>query len=478
MSGKLIDKFGVKPVLGFGFATAVIGSLFATFVACPHPNALTIVVSLVLIGLGMGFTMGTPLNYMMLQKTDDSESNSALATLSLVRSIGTAVAPAIMVAFVANAGVGMQSAIAEALPKDVEVSALPYAQQIDDELAAMKDDASFASMLEGVDVPKLADYGHIEIGMGQKDADDPASDVQPSADALDALEHSDVVTVVDATKVMAGDMFDQMSPAMQAQAKEGIDAGIEPMRDALERMDAALAAMSANPQAAEAVAQSRAALYTLVEQLTAARDGVPALFDEAKANYLASIDDHASDIQRAYQKQLNIGFAGMFGFVAVCCALGFALTMLYRDSSRSAGAAVKRKRAENKKRPREAGPGENCRSLRKEQLGERHRIDVLAVFVHAHVARGDLVDEDDVALGVVAELELNVVEDKALLRQIVRDDLRDLLSHVLELVVLLLGHDAQNHQAVLGDQRIAQLVVFEGGLDVGGQIGASSTYCL
>ena len=109
------------------------------------------------------------------------------------------------------------------------------------------------------------------------------------------------------------------------------------MRDALERMDAALAAMSANPQAAEAVAQSRAALYTLVEQLTAARDGVPALFDEAKANYLASIDDHASDIQRAYQKQLNIGFAGMFGFVAVCCALGFALTMLYRDSSRSAG---------------------------------------------------------------------------------------------------------------------------------------------
>lgn len=337
MSGKLIDKFGVKPVLGFGFATAVIGSLFATFVACPHPNALTVVVSLVLIGLGMGFTMGTPLNYMMLQKTDDSESNSALATLSLVRSIGTAVAPAIMVAFVANAGVGMQSAIAEALPKDVEVSALPHAQQIDDELAAMKDDASFASMLEGVDVPKLADYGHIEIGMGQKDADDPASDVQPSADALDALEHSDVVTVVDETKVMAGDMFDQMSPAMQAQAKEGIDAGIEPMRDALERMDAALAAMSANPQAAEAVAQSRAALYTLVEQLTAARDGVPALFDEAKANYLASIDDHASDIQRAYQKQLNIGFAGMFGFVAVCCALGFALTMLYRDSSRSAG---------------------------------------------------------------------------------------------------------------------------------------------
>lgn len=30
--------------------------------------------------------MGTPLNYMMLQNTDDEESNSALATLSLVRN--------------------------------------------------------------------------------------------------------------------------------------------------------------------------------------------------------------------------------------------------------------------------------------------------------------------------------------------------------------------------------------------------------
>ncbi len=151
MSGKFIDKFGVKPVLGFGFATAVVGSLFATFVACPNPNAFTVVTSLVLIGLGMGFTMGTPLNYMMLQKTDDSESNSALATLSLVRSMGTAIAPAIMVAFVANAGTGMQTAITEALPETVSVQPLPYAQQIDDEIEAMRSDDALLEMIEGVD---------------------------------------------------------------------------------------------------------------------------------------------------------------------------------------------------------------------------------------------------------------------------------------------------------------------------------------
>lgn len=339
MSGKLIDKFGVKPVLGFGFATAVVGSLFATFVACPNPNILTVIVSLVLIGLGMGFTMGTPLNYMMLQKTDDAESNSALATLSLVRSIGTAIAPAIMVAFVANAGVGMQTAITDALPKDVTVSPLPYAQQIDDEFETMKDDASFAKILDDVSAPKLTDYEHIEIDMNQSVAADASSAVEPSLEALDALEHSDVITVVDATKALAGVMFDQVAPDLQKQAEEGIDEGIGPMEGALDDMNATLATMTEDPRTTDAASEmtkARDSLATMIDRLTAAREGIPALFDEAKKNYLASIDEHAPDIQLAYQKQLNGGFAGMFEFVAVCSAVGFVLTMLYRDSSAAA----------------------------------------------------------------------------------------------------------------------------------------------
>lgn len=339
MSGKLIDKFGVKPVLGFGFATAVVGSLFATFVACPNPNILTVIVSLVLIGLGMGFTMGTPLNYMMLQKTDDAESNSALATLSLVRSIGTAIAPAIMVAFVANAGVGMQTAITDALPKDVTVSPLPYAQQIDDEFETMKDDASFAKILDDVSAPKLTDYEHIEIDMNQSVAADASSAVEPSPEALDALEHSDVITVVDATKALAGDTFDQVAPDLQKQAEEGIDEGIGPMEGALDDMNATLATMTEDPRTTDAASEmtkARDSLATMIDRLTAAREGIPALFDEAKKNYLASIDEHAPDIQLAYQKQLNGGFAGMFEFVAVCSAVGFVLTMLYRDSSAAA----------------------------------------------------------------------------------------------------------------------------------------------
>lgn len=88
VSGKLIDKIGVKIVLLSGFAVSILGALFLMFVTTANPNFLTVCIGLILVGVGIGFTMGTPLNYMMLENTDDKQSNSALATISLVRSIG------------------------------------------------------------------------------------------------------------------------------------------------------------------------------------------------------------------------------------------------------------------------------------------------------------------------------------------------------------------------------------------------------
>ena len=94
VSGKLIDRFGVKAVLAFGLAASAAGAMFLALVATQFANMATLIISLVAIGIGMGFTIGTPLNYMMLAKTKEREANSALATLSLVRSVGTADAPA------------------------------------------------------------------------------------------------------------------------------------------------------------------------------------------------------------------------------------------------------------------------------------------------------------------------------------------------------------------------------------------------
>ena len=42
MSGKLIDKHGVKPVLAMGFIGVAIGSIFMAFVACTWPSLLTV----------------------------------------------------------------------------------------------------------------------------------------------------------------------------------------------------------------------------------------------------------------------------------------------------------------------------------------------------------------------------------------------------------------------------------------------------
>ncbi len=107
IGGKLIDKRGAKPVLLFGLATAAVGYLFLAFVAAPHPSNALMIVGLMIVGLGMGFSMGAPTNYMILENTDPSESASAIATITFVRQIGVTLAPAIFVGFIADgAGVG------------------------------------------------------------------------------------------------------------------------------------------------------------------------------------------------------------------------------------------------------------------------------------------------------------------------------------------------------------------------------------
>ncbi|MDO4189941.1 MAG: MFS transporter, partial [Lachnospiraceae bacterium] len=133
-SGKLTDKFGPKIVLGFGLLVSLIGSLIVIFFTTVTPNKVNVFASLMLIGLGIGFTMGAPLNYMMLWEVPDKEANSALATLSLVRSLGTVVAPAIMVGFIAHAGMGMQDNLMAVMPKEVNIPKLPYAEELSEKM--------------------------------------------------------------------------------------------------------------------------------------------------------------------------------------------------------------------------------------------------------------------------------------------------------------------------------------------------------
>ena len=101
--GKIIDRVGPKPVLLVGLAISIVGLLFLAFVAVVAPSRITFVVGLMVVGAGMGMAMGAPTNYMILENTQKEDSTSAIATITLIRQIGTSVAPAIFVGLIASA---------------------------------------------------------------------------------------------------------------------------------------------------------------------------------------------------------------------------------------------------------------------------------------------------------------------------------------------------------------------------------------
>lgn len=331
MSGKLIDKHGVKPVLAMGFIGVAIGSIFMAFVACTWPSLLTVCATMIITGLGLGFTMGTPLNYMMLENTDEKESNSALAALSLVRSIGTAIAPAIMVAFVVHASAYLQGNLMDAMPSEVSVSELPHAAELDSELASLRETENGAKMLEGVDIPSLEDYRTIDVGMDSASGD---GSFEMSDETLEQLKNSDVTTVVSACKALSSEMFDAMKPTIEGNIQGGFDKGIASMQEGLDSMNAQMNRVPA-PAAAAMTAQ-RDELQTAVSQMEEARDAVPAMLDEAKENYLTEVDNDAAEIQEAYQQTMNSGFKGMSLFVAACSIVGLVLLVPYKDKKRLA----------------------------------------------------------------------------------------------------------------------------------------------
>lgn len=101
LGGKLIDRFGPKPVMSGGLLVSALGFVFIATVCLNNASAVLLVIGLGIMGLGLGFVMGAPTNYMVLENTNPSQSGAAIATIALVRQIGTTVAPALLLGFVA-----------------------------------------------------------------------------------------------------------------------------------------------------------------------------------------------------------------------------------------------------------------------------------------------------------------------------------------------------------------------------------------
>ncbi len=229
VSGKMIDKYGPKVILAFGFLCTLAGGLFMMLVTTKHPSFVTVLIGLALAGLGTGFTMGTPVNYMMLADTEEKESNSALAALSLVRSIGTAIAPAIMVGFVSNAGMSVMDKLMADLPQEVKVPDLPYVEEIDAAMEEMRSNPQYAEMMEGM--PSLSSMGSMKMDMSSTDG----SFEMPEG-TLEMLQSSDVTNIVENMKTMSTQMFGMMTPGVIEKITGGIDKGIEGIGTGIESM--------------------------------------------------------------------------------------------------------------------------------------------------------------------------------------------------------------------------------------------------
>ncbi len=335
-SGKLIDKFGVKMVLGLGFLVSAIGSLFLIFVATDYPTMLTIFISLMFVGLGIGFTMGTPLNYMMLDNTKPEEANSALATVSLIRSIGTTIAPAIMIGFIAHAGTNIQPNIMPLLPSEVSVPELPYSKEISTALDEMKADPAMAEKLKGIEIPDLSSMQTVKFDMKASN-----SKVGLPDELLERLQSSDVTTITEDMKVLSTYMFDQMTPDVVANIQNGLQSGITAMEDNTAGLDQGIAAMQKKasvPGVSAQLAAMKAAkekMTDLTDKMTQMKDAVPGAFETAKNNYLGQIDTLKPSIEKEYQRTLNIGFRQLYSTVAIVSVLGLLILLFYKKKKTS-----------------------------------------------------------------------------------------------------------------------------------------------
>ena len=116
LSGRLTDRFGPRAVLGVGVLISTIAGFMLIYWASPYPGLVSNSVSIFVMGLGLGFLMGAPLTYLILHLIPETDANSGQATLSLIRSLGTTLAPAILVGLLATAMGGLSGKVMDAMP--------------------------------------------------------------------------------------------------------------------------------------------------------------------------------------------------------------------------------------------------------------------------------------------------------------------------------------------------------------------------
>ena len=278
LSGRLTDRFGPRAVLGVGVLISAIAGFMLIYWASPYPGFLSNSVSIFVMGLGLGFLMGAPLTYLILHLIPETDANSGQATLSLIRSLGTTLAPAILVGLLATAMGGLSGKVMDAMPA-MEMPAMP-AMTAEVPAADGKMPAGMPpqGQPQGQTMPPSAQANTPEqktapqatapktkAAMGFKMSDMPAS-------LQNKIKTADVTNVVDRSKDIANYMFDQQEAKMKAKMGT-VPPGVEQMR----------------------------------------------------AKYLKDIESHREQIETAFQLGLNEGFTRLFWFYTILSLAGILL---------------------------------------------------------------------------------------------------------------------------------------------------------
>lgn len=278
LSGRLTDRFGPRAVLGVGVAISTIAGFMLIYWASAHPGILSNSISIFVMGLGLGFLMGAPLTYLILHLIPESDANSGQATLSLIRSLGTTLAPAILVGLLATAMGGLSGKVMDAMPP-MEMPSMPAITQAAPNTSentpsgmppqgqakgkTMPPSAQ-ATSPEQKSSPKAASP-KAKTDMGFKMSDMPAS-------VQNKIKTADVTNIVDRSKDVANYMFDQQEAKMKAQMGT-----------------------------------------------------VPPSVEQMRARYLQDIESHREQIETAFQMGLNEGFSRLFWFYTILSLAGILL---------------------------------------------------------------------------------------------------------------------------------------------------------
>ena len=95
---------------------APLGILYQGYVTTKHPGMVNLIIGLDIMGFGLGFSMGTPINYLMLSLVPDNEATVGQSAVSLIKSIGIAVSPNILINFISDAGRRVPEALQKVMP--------------------------------------------------------------------------------------------------------------------------------------------------------------------------------------------------------------------------------------------------------------------------------------------------------------------------------------------------------------------------